>query len=72
MEPMNAGGVGVNLLNFDVEAAQADVRADMLLAQYVEVPQEGGWHGNQRTITYAFNMAAARCVCNGVLAQMRC
>jgi len=55
--------LGVSLLNFDMEAEQADVLADTLLAQYVEGLHHAGWHGDPRAITYAFNMAAAlRCV----------
>lgn len=55
--------LGVSLLNFDVEAAHADVLADTLLAQYVEGLHDAGWHGAPRAIGYAFNMAAAlRCV----------
>ena len=46
-----------------MEAAHADVLADTLLAQYMEGLHEGGWHGDQQPIMYAFNMAAAlRCV----------
>lgn len=55
--------LGVSLLNFDVEATQADVLADTLLAQYVEGLHDAGWRGDPQAIAYAFTMAAAlRCV----------
>lgn len=51
--------LGVSLLNFDLDAAEAQDAADALLIAYLNGLADGGWRDDPTPIRFAFNAAAS-------------
>ncbi len=51
--------LGVSLLNFDVDVADAALLADTLFSAYISGLQAAGWQGDEKAVAYAFNTVAA-------------